>query len=150
MRNDNYIYFTDTNGKPQDEGSKDLESRYKLPKLSNLKLYEPHTTEVRFKVHIIIPIRENNNINLLLSKEILSEIFEKISQIITTRDLDSISIAKTRSIEYLEWKDVFSTIKKKMEKLKVTVTVCLGKTKDPELTVNFVFSKEKLTMRNDN
>ena len=126
MRLDNYVYFTDTACNPADEGSKDLDLHNKLPRVSDLKLSEIYTLKIIKKFHFIVPIQETGRISLHITEEKLKRIFENFKEILQSKQIKSVSIARTERIELIEWKDILKIMKENLANLETKIIICLG------------------------
>ena len=127
MRKDNLVYFVTEEGMPIDTGAQELKYLNKIPvKLKHVYVGVPKIIEINKRHHILLPIRGEHPLTLSQTKESIKTVLENLKDNIRKLELNSISIAKSRSIDCLEWHEVERMIREIFYREKVKIILCEG------------------------
>ena len=121
-----------TDGNPLDERSRQLKDLDKLPRLENLTTGEPKIINANIKMHFIIPLRGESKNSLNTTIEILNRSFKKIDSLLEINQIASFSMAKSNSIENIEFKDILACIRRNLVNNNVKIIICRGLIQHPE------------------
>ena len=132
MRKDSYLYFVSTDGDPFDEGSKQLNELGKLPRLENLTTGEPRVIKANKKFHFVLPLRGESRNSMWVTMGFLVQLFEKLVNLFAENQVASVSMAKSSTIENLEFKEIITCLRRKLGSNNVKIIICLGLIQHPE------------------
>ena len=126
MRKDNYLNFITTQGEQCDEGAKQLQMHNKLPNFQQTEVGVPKVIKVNKKVHIALPLRSEMRVGLGVIEERLNLLTKNLNDVLKTLLFESISIAKSETIENLKWDIIITKLNKIFEENQVKLITCLS------------------------
>lgn len=131
MRKENYLYFLTSDGKPCDEGSRQLFKYNLIPKIKGNEVGNLEVVKKGNKVHLIFICKENEKDKLI--KDRLSEFSMKLRKTFRETPIEVVNIAKTREIDAITWQEILSRIRESMQGISVKLIVCHGLVTIPEI-----------------
>ncbi|CAK9812938.1 Retrovirus-related Pol polyprotein from transposon 17.6 [Anthophora plagiata] len=130
MRKDNSLYFVTANGRPADNGSQQLADRNQLPKLRKPQVGDAVFIKRGNKHDIAIICKLTENDQVL--KETLVNAFQALGKQIRTRQLETITIAKTKEIDGITWQNIIALLRSAVAYSGTKIIVCHGTVQEPE------------------
>jgi len=97
MRKENYLYFLTVDGKPCDEGAKELQKQNLIPKIKEARLGSLIEIKRGNKFHLIFICK--NNINDEMTKENLQKLSSNLRKSLIRNSIKILNIAKTKEID---------------------------------------------------
>ena len=130
LRKETLVFFLSADGKPCDDGAKQLQDAGILTITNNLTLGRAHVTYNKGQILVGLVIKETQNTPLTTMTwgEALSSPKNVVRELI----IYSFSIAKTTSIDQLSWQDTIMDILETVNEEGISVTVCLQIVRIPE------------------
>ena len=131
MRKDSYLYFVSTDGSPIDEGSRQLKDLGKL-RSENLTTGEPRVIKANKRLHFVLPLRGESKNSVWVTMDILAQMFKKLGKLLAVNQIASVSMAKSSSIENMDFRDILTCLRRELNKNNVKIIICRGLIQHPE------------------
>ena len=130
LRKETLVFFLSADGKPCDEGAKQLQEAGELTITSELTLGRVHVSYKKGQILVGLVIKETQNTPLTTTNwnEALSSLKDVVRELI----IYSFSIAKTVNIDQLSWQDIITDILETVDEEDIEVTICLQIVQIPE------------------
>jgi hypothetical protein len=131
MQKENYLYFLTADGKPCDEGSKQLEKRNLISKIKESKVGNIEVIKRGNRTHLILICKEN--INEKLTKKTLLELGVKLRDILRKNPIKILTVAKTKQIDNIPWEEILNQIRESIRGTLTKLIICHGLVTIPEI-----------------
>ena len=130
LRKETLVFFLSTDGKPCDDGAKQLQEAGELIVASELTLGRAHVSYNKGQILIGLVIKETQNTPLTTT--IWSEALSSLKDVIRELIIYSFSIAKSTNIDQLSWQDIIMDVLETVNEEDISVTICLQLVQIPE------------------
>lgn len=130
MRKENYLYFLTVDGKPCDEGTRQLQKQNLIPKLKETKVGNIEVIKRKNRFHLILICKEN--LKERIAKETLQNFIIKLREKIREHSIKVINIAKFKELDNINWAEILSQIRESLLGTSTKLIVCHGLVTIPE------------------
>lgn len=124
MHKENFLYFMSADSKPCDNGSKSLQERNLIPRITNAQTGKVMLIKKGNKNHFILICK--NTINDKITKETLHELSTSLHETLNNTSIKILSIAKTAQIDDFNWDTIFYYIRKSLIGHSIKLIICHG------------------------
>lgn len=125
-RKKNLVFFLDENGHPCDEGSRVLQTQNNFPKVGFIDTGQVYWTKKGGKNYFGLIICGSIKESSLRIKSNIAKVLVKLKGILRDKSLKSFSLAYSKYVENIPWKEVLSLIHEIYVNEKTKVIICLG------------------------
>ena len=130
LRKETLVFFLSADGKPCDDGAKQLQEAGILTITNNLILGRAHVTYNKGQILVGLVIKETQNTPLTTTT--WGEALSSLKNVVRKLIIYSFSRAKTTSIDQLSWQDTIMDILEAVNEEDISVTICLQIIRIPE------------------
>lgn len=131
MHKENYLYFMSADGKPCDNGSKSLEKRKLIAKVTNAQTGKVTSIKKGNKIHFILICKDKTSDKV--TKETLQQLSISLRETLTNTPIKILSVAKTSEIDDFKWNTIFDYIRKALIGFSIKLIICHGIVKIPDV-----------------
>lgn len=124
MHKENYLYFMSADGKPCDNGSKNLQQYKSIPRICNVQAGKVTVIKKGNKIHFILICK--NKIDDKMTKEVLHQLSISLHEAFTNNSIKIVSVAKPSEIDGFKWNSIFECIRKSLTGLSIKLLICHG------------------------
>ncbi|KAL7295334.1 hypothetical protein TKK_0011363 [Trichogramma kaykai] len=126
MRKDNYLIFVSSSGKPLDDGARQLQARNILPKfiVGQPGEVSVHRRGKNFKFGITLRGDRLESTPTIMSS--MQDGIKILKHLLIKYNLESLSVAKTATIEHAQWEFLKNSIKIELAEVKTKIIICNG------------------------
>ncbi|KAL7287676.1 hypothetical protein TKK_0018073 [Trichogramma kaykai] len=118
------VYFSDSNGKPLDTGGQRLLENNKIS--GDLKI-STGDIAVNSKNYFALCIKDTNSISQEILIKHIETCFSSLKNKLTSLKASNFSIAKSKTIEDIEWSEILKIIRKIFHESSIKIIICSGK-----------------------
>ena len=130
LRKETIVFFLSVDGKPCDEGAKQLQEAGELIVTSELTLGRANVSYNKGQILVGLVIKETQNTPLTTTN--WSKALSSLKEVIRELIIFSFSIAKTTNIDHLSWQNIITDILEAVNEEDISVTICLQLVRIPE------------------
>ena len=130
LRKETLVFFLSADGKPCDEGARQLQETGELIIANELTLGRAHVSYKKGQILVGLVIKETQNTPLTTTN--WNEALSSLKNVIRELIIYSFSIAKTTNIDQLNWQDIIMDVLETINEEDISVTICLQIVQIPE------------------